>query len=189
MGCRGVHLKPSNALQESGRRSAMGTLMRPVESERGQRGILPTLSWVVGTIFGIGYAPVAPGTVASVVAASLWYWWYPTHWVQWAVCGVAIVAGTWAGDRLARRFLANDPSQVVIDEFAGMWVALVALPRSLPVLCVALLLFRALDIAKIPPMKQLERLPGGVGIMADDVVAGLIVRIVIGISLGVLPLN
>lgn len=140
---------------------------------------------VIGTLCGIGTVRVAPGTVASLVTAGVWYWWYPSVWIQWVVCGVVIVVGTWAADGLAKDMQQHDPSQVVIDECAGMWVALAGFPRSLPLVCAAFLLFRCLDIVKGPPMTQLERVPGGAGIMLDDLAAGLITRValVIGLAL------
>ena len=143
------------------------------------------LSSVIGTLCGIGYVPVAPGTAASIVAAGLWYWWYPGPVVQWVVCGVAIVVGLWASGSVAKQTQKEDPSEVVIDEFAGMWLVLAGLPKSLLLLCVAFMLFRVFDIIKPPPMKQLERIPGGAGIMLDDVAAGLISRliVIIGLSL------
>ena len=143
------------------------------------------LSRVIGTMGGIGYIPLAPGTVASVATAGLWYWWYPSHGVQWVVCLVAIVAGIWAAGAVAQDVKRKDPSEVVIDEFAGMWLALAGLPKSLPLMCIALLLFRCLDIVKVPPMKQLERLPGGTGIVLDDIAAGLLTHLVLVIGLRV----
>ena len=144
------------------------------------------LSTLLGTLCGIGYVPVAPGTAASVVAAGVWYGWHPSAAVQWLVCGVAIVAGVWAAGDIAKRAQGTDPSQVVIDEFAGMWVALAGLPRNLPLVCIALFLFRVFDIVKSPPIKRLERLPGGVGIVLDDIAAGIFTRALLslGLSLG-----
>ena len=70
-----------------------------------------------------------------------------------------------------------NPSEIVVDEAVGMWLALAGLPRHGAILFLAFLLFRCFDIAKFPPMKQLERLPGGVGIMLDDIAAGLLTRL------------
>ena len=145
------------------------------------------LSASIATAGGIGYAPLAPGTAASLVAAGLWYWWYPADGIQWATCGIAVVIGTWAADRFAKRLGTSDPSQVVIDEVAGMWLALAGLPRSAGIACLAFLLFRVLDIVKIPPIRQLERLPGGVGIMLDDLAAGLLTRLVLALALALVP--
>jgi phosphatidylglycerophosphatase A len=139
------------------------------------------LAWLIATACGIGRAPIASGTVASAVAAGLWVILHPGLGAEWAVCGAMIVAGVWAADRVAKRLGDDDPSVVVIDEFAGMWLALLGLPMTLPVVCAAFLLFRFFDIGKFPPMKQLERLPGGWGIMADDAGAGCLTRLLLSL--------
>lgn len=142
-----------------------------------------SLSRIVATVCGIGYAPIAPGTWGSLVAVGLWYAWHPSVTVQWVVCGIFLAIGLIASDSVVRSGGAKDPSYVVIDEVAGMWIALIALPQSIPIVVAAFLLFRFFDITKWPPMKQLERLPGGLGIMADDVAAGILTRVIIGLGL------
>jgi len=146
-----------------------------------------SLIWCIATVGGIGHAPWASGTVASVAAVGVWYCWHPSAWTQVVVIGIVAATGVWAADRWAKRFGNDDPSQVVVDEVAGMWIALVGLPRSVIVAATALLLFRLLDIVKCPPMRQLERLPGGWGIMADDLAAGVIARIALGVGLWLTP--
>jgi len=103
--------------------------------------------------------------------------------LQWAACLAAVLIGVWASDETARWLGKHDPSEVVVDEVAGMWLALVGLPHELPVAGAAFLLFRVFDIGKPSPLKQLERLPGGWGIMLDDVAAGAITRLTLGIVL------
>jgi phosphatidylglycerophosphatase A len=75
-----------------------------------------------------------------------------------------------------------DPSSVVIDEVVGMWIALIFLPKSLVAGCAAFILFRVLDIVKPQPARALERLPGGWGIMLDDVVAGVYTNLILQIT-------
>lgn len=145
------------------------------------------LSTVVGTIVGVGRFPVAPGTAASLVAAALWYLWHPPPWMQWSMCPVVIAIGIWSAGATARRAQQHDPPEVVIDEFAGTWLALAGLPKDPWILCIALLLFRLLDITKPPPIRYLERVPGGMGIMLDDIAAGLITRLVMAIGLFFVP--
>ncbi len=146
-----------------------------------------SLVWCIATVGGIGHVPWASGTVASVAAVGVWYWWHPNAWTQVGVISVVAATGVWAAGWWAQRLGKDDPSQVVVDEVAGMWIALAGLPRSVIVAGAALLLFRLLDIGKCPPMRQLERLPGGWGIMADDLAAGVIARIVLGSVLGLMP--
>ena len=138
------------------------------------------LSRVIATVCGIGHAPIAPGTWGSLAGMGLWYVWHPTVAMQWVVCGILLVIGLITADITAKNAGAKDPSCVVIDEVAGMWIALIGLPQSMPIAVAAFLLFRLFDIAKWPPMKQLERLPGGLGIMADDLAAGILARLIIG---------
>lgn len=145
--------------------------------------IMNLLSWLVATACGLGRAPVASGTVASAAAALLWYLAAPSAAVQGFFCLVTIAIGLWASSRLAAHLNDSDPSEVVIDEVAGMWLTLLALPKTIPVVVAGFLLFRLLDIGKFPPMRQLERLPGGLGIMMDDLAAGMIGRLVLGIAL------
>ena len=137
------------------------------------------LSQCLATVCGLGYVPIAPGTVASIAAVALWYWLPLSGAGQRLVLYIVTVVGIWAAGSWARRVGKDDPSEVVIDEVAGMWLVLVGLPKTLPILLIGLLLFRLLDIVKPPPMKQLERLPGGWGIMLDDVAAGAIARLIL----------
>ena len=143
----------------------------------------PHFSWLIATGCGIGYAPVAPGTLASAAAAALWYAFPLAPSTQWFVCGATVLIGTWAAQLTAKHARAKDPQSIVIDEIAGMWLALAGAPHTPLVLTAAFLLFRLFDIAKWPPMKQLERLPGGLGIMLDDVAAGLIARAILALAI------
>jgi len=129
----------------------------------------------IATVFGLGRLKPAPGTIASLVALV-------TAWllVLWGgrflvlVAGmVAIAVGAWASELYARTAHVTDPSECVIDEVAGQWIACAFAPASLVAFVLAFLLFRAFDIVKPWPISWLERLHGGVGIMADDLGAAL----------------
>lgn len=130
---------------------------------------------ILSTCFGIGYFPVAPGTVTSVVAV-LCYWFIPALHQPMLLLPLVIfctVAGVWAGGVMEAEY-GEDPSLVTIDELAGQWMALAFLPEGwLPVL-LSLLFFRFFDIVKPGPVDALQRLPGGWGIMADDLLAALL---------------
>lgn len=135
---------------------------------------LRRLSWLIATAAGLGLSPFASGTVASFATAALWFALPPLSvGLQWAVGVMIALIGMAAAHATARDCHEEDPSKVVIDEVAGMWLALAGQPRTLAVIAVAFFAFRALDVLKPPPIRQLERLPGGIGIMADDVAAGL----------------
>ncbi len=128
---------------------------------------------LLASFFGVGYSPVAPGTVASAVAMAI-LWFVPNDVYQfWA----AIIAVSFFGvfvSAKAEKYWGKDPSRVVIDEVAGCMVSVLLLPKTAVLWIVAFLGFRFYDILKLPPGRTAERrLPGGWGIMADDLVAGI----------------
>ena len=144
------------------------------------------------SFFGTGYVPVAPGTAASAVAIIVHlciFWaldWGPATVVS-AVVALVFAAATviWGGEA-ERLHGARDPGWVVSDEVAGQLVA--AAGTCGPVgLAAAFAGFRLLDIAKPFPIGRLERLPGGWGVLADDLAAGVIVATVIRLSGLMLP--
>lgn len=123
--------------------------------------------------FGTGYAPVAAGTFASAAAvatgAGLLLL---SPWVLALAALLATVGGYLAVKRAA---VEGDPGWVVIDEFAGQWITLLALARpTVPGLLAAFILFRLFDITKLGPVGWADRRHGAFGIMADDVIAGIV---------------
>ena len=138
-------------------------------------------AWVAGTFFGAGLGKPGPGTWGSVAALLLWLalaHFAPLTGPQLALVTTAAAflvtaIGIPAGTIVALETGKDDPQHVVIDEVAGQWIALIACPVDLWHPLLALLLFRAFDIVKPWPARQLENLPGGWGIMLDDVAAGL----------------
>ncbi len=139
-------------------------------------------AWAVGTFFGVGLLKPGPGTYGSISAVLLWYAAaHALHPTPAALAiGTAIAAllatliGIPAATIVARESGREDPGHVVIDEVAGQLIALVAIPADWRHAALSLLLFRFFDILKPPPVRQLERLHGGTGIMLDDVGAGLL---------------
>lgn len=125
---------------------------------------------------GSGYSPVAPGTAGSAVGVLLYAALLPLPPAAFPIvlAGVTLL-GTWAAARAEGIFGRKDDGRITIDEIAGMLLTLAFLPPQRPLLAVGLgfLLFRLFDILKPPPARALEALPGGVGVMADDLVAGL----------------
>ncbi|MFQ5877067.1 MAG: phosphatidylglycerophosphatase A [Acidobacteriota bacterium] len=129
----------------------------------------------IATLFGAGRAPLVPGTVGTVASIPLVLLagrLLPA-WGFVAVAAGVTLLGVWAAGIAARLFARADPRPVVIDETAGLFWSLVGLPVDATTLVAGALLFRAADVLKPPPARQLERLPGGWGIVADDVAAGL----------------
>ena len=140
-----------------------------------------TWAWLTAAFFGTGYLQPGPGTYGSVAAVLLWFavnHVFPEsalattlHTLLAAI--VVTLIGIPASTIVAREFGKKDPQHVVIDEVAGQLFALALCPPDWPHALIALVLFRAFDILKPPPIRQLERLPEGTGIMIDDVAAGL----------------
>ena len=128
---------------------------------------------------GSGLVPVAPGTAGSIVAAAAYFGLGRLGWpAQLAAIALVSLLGTVAAAR-AERVWGEDPGRVVVDEVAGQWLALVALPPTWGWIVAGLLLFRLFDITKPPPCRRLEHLPGGLGVMADDLAAGGYARLVL----------
>ena len=122
---------------------------------------------------GCGYAPVAAGTVASAVAAVIGAGLLAWSPLALAAAAVLASAGGYAAVRMA--VAEGDPGWVVIDEFAGQFLALLALPQVTPVgVLLGFLLFRLFDITKLGPVGWADRQHGAFGVMADDVIAGLL---------------
>ena len=135
-------------------------------------------AWLLATFFGFGRLGSGPGTWASVATVLLW--WVlareiGTHSQVVAVLIAVLVTciGIPASTRVARESGIKDPGFVVIDEVAGQMLPLIIAPLRWKYLLLSLILFRCFDILKPPPLRALERLPEGTGIMLDDVGAGI----------------
>jgi phosphatidylglycerophosphatase A len=147
-------------------------------------------AWAVGTFFGVGLLKPGPGTWGSVAAVLLWlgdaiYTWHHAAlpyeaglvWGTFALETIlavilATALGIPAATRVTQESGREDPSHVVIDEVAGQWLTLVVCRPDWPHALLALVLFRLFDITKPWPIRKLEALPGGWGIMLDDLAAG-----------------
>jgi phosphatidylglycerophosphatase A len=138
---------------------------------------------LLSTFFGVGRSPVAPGTAASIVAL-------PLAWLIQRYCGPYILAaaalvafgiGVWSTGLYARTTGKDDPSECVIDEVAGQWLACAFAPLSLPGYGIAFALFRLFDITKLWPVSWGEKQSGGMGIMLDDMIAGAMAGIVVAL--------
>lgn len=139
------------------------------------------VGWVdwVGTVGGVGLSPVAPGTVASLVWAIVYLILPDLPAILWGAIALSLVfVGTIAAYEM-ERVHGDDPPRFVLDEVVGMQIALLGVPSDLTHVAIALALFRLFDILKPPPIHQAEALRGGLGVMADDVVAGALSRLVL----------
>ncbi|MFC1483912.1 phosphatidylglycerophosphatase A [Candidatus Neomarinimicrobiota bacterium] len=137
---------------------------------------------MVGTFGFIGHLKPAPGTYGSLAAAAIWWFLIPAAIpIKVILILVVSVLGVWSAGIVEREVGANDPSIVIIDEVAGMWCALAGAPAVLWHFLAAFLIFRLLDILKPWPIRQLQNLHGGWGIMADDLLAGVITLVIMTI--------
>jgi len=130
---------------------------------------------LLATCFGIGRAPVAPGTFGSVpgLLLALWLHHLQNPWIEIAAMVIVAAVGVWAAGEAERYYALIDPGPVVIDEVLGMLVTLAFLPVSLTGALIGFFVFRVCDVIKPFPARRLERLPGGFGVMGDDLMAGL----------------
>ena len=177
---------------------------RPHNSRRGRRRYAerryrtmsmrpraPLWATLTATFFGTGLAKHGPGSVAS--AATVILWWEFTRWLPPAMqpgtaivlAVLAVAIGIPAATQVSRATGLKDPQFVVIDEVAGQLITLIFVPVSWQTLLAGFILFRAFDMVKPPPLRRLEKLPEGMGIVIDDVGAGLYALAVMQILLHV----
>lgn len=140
----------------------------------------------VATCLGAGYTPVAPGTVGSLAGLLVWALLPHTALVQAAAILVLFVVGLWSASVAERHFAATDPGPVVIDEVMGMLITLFMNPTTWMSLGLGFFWFRAFDVVKPYPANRLERLHGGVGVMADDAMAAVYANLALRGSLAVM---
>jgi phosphatidylglycerophosphatase A len=127
----------------------------------------------VATLGPVGRTPVAPGTAASALTVlALWLLGLSPMALTLALVGV-IALGVWAADGAEHALGGKDPGAIVIDEVAGMTLSALVVPPTVPALLAAFVLFRLFDVLKPFPANVSQRLRGGLGVMMDDLVAGL----------------
>jgi len=128
----------------------------------------------IATWFGCGYSPIAPGTVGSLAAVAIAYF-LPLRPIYFAALALAMLpVAIWAAGATARQSKLKDPQIVVVDEVLGQWITLAGVTSlNWKSWLAAFVLFRLFDIWKPPPIRRLEALPAGTGIVADDEMAGL----------------
>jgi len=134
------------------------------------------LAWFIATFCGVGHFPFASGTVATAATIPVYLAGHYAggDWAVLAMAGFFTIAGVAASGRLERTLGYHDPSEVVVDEVAGFLITMLFLPLNVWTVAAGFVVFRALDILKPWPASRAEKLPGGWGIMADDVLCGVI---------------
>ena len=138
----------------------------------------PLWATLVATFFGVGRLRPGPGTWGSLAAVLIWLGvsrLIQPAWQTPALAGMAVVVvaiGIPAATAAAKAYGVKDPQFVVVDEVAGQWITLLFVPVTWKTLLAGFILFRGFDIVKPPPVRQVEKLPWGSGIVLDDVAAG-----------------
>jgi len=137
---------------------------------------------LIATALGAGYLPKAPGTWGSVLAVIicivLHHFLLLSNSLLITLTIIFTIIGTWATYKLEPMW-GEDPSRVVIDEVIGIWITLLFLPYSMTTFVLALILFRIFDIWKPLFIRKLEKIPYGIGVMADDILAGVYANLVL----------
>ena len=133
-----------------------------------------TIWRLAATFFYLGKLPFAPGSWGSLGALLLWLLLPVTFLVHLSVILILFILGVYSSNKIVKGMDDQDPSEIVIDEAAGMGISLFLLPHSLGLYLLAFILFRIFDVLKPSFIHQVQNLPGGWGIMLDDVLAGLI---------------
>jgi phosphatidylglycerophosphatase A len=158
-----------------------GNDSRPSANGSGSRSV----PLAIATALGVGYIPFAPGTFGSAAGLVLWWLLPADPLVQAGAIVILFVVGSWSGTIAERHFGRTDPGQVVVDEVMGMLITLFLNPVGWKGLACAFLLFRLADIVKPWPANRLERLHGGVGVMADDGMAAIYANIALRAALAI----
>ena len=157
--------------------------MRKVENDSRPRFAVVGLA--LATVFGVGYVPFAPGTFGSIAGLVLWLLIPQSAAANAALIVVLFAIGSWSGTVAERHFGKTDPGPVVIDEVMGMLITLFMNPVGWVGASAACLFFRFFDIVKPYPSNRLERLPAGIGIMADDAMAAVYANLALRATLAV----
>jgi len=148
---------------------------------------VPFLPRFIATGFFSGYSPVVSGTVGSLTGLIIYAIPGIEAPVIFLVLTIAVFfIGTYASAQMEKSY-GDDPSIVVVDEIVGMWISLLFLPKSIAIAAIAFFAFRFYDIVKPPPARQMEKYPGGWGIMLDDVFAGIYANVTLQIIRFIFP--
>lgn len=144
-----------------------------------QTGFRGKLALILATWFGSGLAPVVPGTVGTLAAVPLVLLTDLGAWCSVLAPVVITVVAIWASNRTQGLLGRTDPSEVVIDEVAGFLVTMLLVPPSWTSIGLGFILFRFFDIVKPWPVRQAERLKGGLGVVMDDLLAGIYANLIL----------
>ncbi|HNW40101.1 MAG TPA: phosphatidylglycerophosphatase A [Candidatus Omnitrophota bacterium] len=139
---------------------------------------------IAATVFFIGYLPLMPGTFGSLAGVGLFYWSRGFSWITYLglILGV-ILLGLMVCGRMEKLLNKKDPGCIVIDEVAGILVALSFMPLDFKIIFLGFLIFRILDTLKIYPAGRIQNRHGAVGVIGDDLIAGIYTNLILQIIL------
>jgi phosphatidylglycerophosphatase A len=143
---------------------------------------LTTAVKLLSSIFYLGYSPVFPGTLASLAAFILYIFYLRFNPAAYLIFTLLIIVfGSWLSGAAEKIFAKKDARQIVIDDFCGMLVSLLFLPYSVWIAIAGFIIFRFMDTRKPYPISKIEKFPGGLGIICDDLIAGIYTNFVLQI--------
>ncbi len=134
---------------------------------------------LLATGFYTGYSPYAPGTAGTILAMLLYLILPSSPAFYWLILIVLVAGGTVVSGKAEKMYGKKDSSCIVIDEICGYFITMAFLPKSLPLMILGFAVFRFLDIFKLPFIRRLEDVKGGLGIMLDDIAAGMIGSVIL----------
>jgi len=144
----------------------------------------------IATFGGLGYSRIAPGTTGCLAAVAIYLLTRQNFAVYITATAVLLFLGFFVSGKAEEIFKAKDAKPIVIDDACGLLIALFLIPFSYPKIIIAFLLFRTIDIIKPFPVRRMEKLAGSLGIMGDDIVAGIYTNLIVRLALRfLLPSN
>jgi len=137
---------------------------------------------LIATFFNLGYLPL-PGTAGSLAGLLIYFLIAANNLIYLIVLVLLLILGFYTSGKSEEFFNQKDSRKIIIDEVCGMLLSLFLLPISIPIIISAFLFFRAFDAIKPPPADRLQNLPGSIGIMLDDITAGVYTNLIIQLAL------
>ena len=142
---------------------------------------------LIATVFGVGYTPICPGTASCVVALIIFLLIAnPIHFLIFTI--ISLIIAFLVSSRAEKIYGVKDCKLIVIDDFAGMLITFLFIPKQLVWIIAGFFLFRMLDMLKIPPADRAEKLPGAKGIVGDDLIAGIYANFILQAARGLVKI-
>lgn len=144
---------------------------------------------IISTFFFVGYLPLIPGTIASIAGIFLFYLMRDNVFIHILITLVLIILGFLLTTKAEKIFARKDAPCIVIDEVGGMLLAFIFIPYEIRIVVITFFIFRILDTLKPYPVGRFQNLKGSLGIMSDDIIAGLCTNVILQIALRLTSLS